>query len=108
MAGILPDVFSLDHISQDDIFVASAGDELGVVFADVEGVDVVIMNVFVVFYHDVSWGVVETHAAILGSSHAVLAVSVELYGVDGACVYFCERFEGGWEAVFYLPHGNLL
>jgi hypothetical protein len=54
VAGILSDVFSLDHISQDDIFVASAGDELGVVFADVEGVDVVIMNVFVVFYHDVS------------------------------------------------------
>lgn len=108
MTGILPDVFALDHISQDDIFIASAGDELGVVFADVEGVNVVIMDVFVVFYHDVSWGVVEAHAAILGAGHAVLAVFVELYGVDGACVDFCERFEGGWKAIFYLPHGNLL
>lgn len=77
VAGILPDVFALDHISQDDIFIAATSDELGVVFADVERVHVVIMDVFVVFYHDVFGGVVQAHAAVLGPRHAVLAVSVE-------------------------------
>lgn len=94
MACILPDVFALDHISQDDIFIAATSDELGVVFADVERVHVVIMDVFVAFYHDVFGGVVETHATVLGACHAVLAVSVEFYGVDGAGVDFCEGFEG--------------
>lgn len=108
MSGILPDVFALNHISQDDIFVAAASDELGVVFADVEGVHVVIMDVFVAFYHQVFGRVVETHAAVLGTAHAVLAVFVEFQSVDRACVHFGEGFEGGWEAVFLLSHGNLL
>ena len=77
MSGILPDVFSLNDISEDDIFIAAASDELGVVFADVEGVHVVIMDVFVALYHEVFRGVVEAHAAVLGAAHAVLAVFVE-------------------------------
>ena len=108
MPSILPDVFALDHIGKDDIFIASARDELGVVFADVERVHIVVMDVFVVFYHDVFGRVVEAHAAILRPRHAVLAVLVELYGVDGAGVRFGEGFEGGRKAVFYVAHGNLL
>lgn len=99
MSCILPDVFALNDIGQDDIFIATTCDELGVVFADVKGVDIVVMDVFVVFYHDVFGRVVETDAAVFGAGHAVLAVFVEFYGVDRAGVDFLEGFEGGGKAV---------
>lgn len=35
MACVFADVFALDDIGEDDIFVSSASDELGVVLADV-------------------------------------------------------------------------
>ena len=82
MTRILPNVLPLDHICEDDILVASASDELGVVLADVEGVDVVVMDVAVVLDEQIPGGVVEADAAVLRSSHAVLPVAVELYGVD--------------------------
>ncbi len=54
MSGVLADVLALDDIGEDDVLVSAASDELGVVLADVEGVDVVVVDVFVVFDHEVA------------------------------------------------------
>jgi hypothetical protein len=82
VSGVLSDVLPLYHISEDDVFIASACDELRIIFADVESVDVVIMNIFIVFNHEVPGGIVEANASILRACHAVLSVPVEFDCVD--------------------------
>jgi hypothetical protein len=49
--GVLANVLSLDDIGEDDVLIASSRDKLGVVFADIECVDIVVMDVLVVLYH---------------------------------------------------------
>ena len=51
MSCIFPDIFALDNIGEYDIFISSSCDELGVVFADIECVNVIVVDVAVVFYH---------------------------------------------------------
>ena len=65
MPGVLPDIFSLDDICEDDIFVSPSADELGVIFADVERVDIVVMNIFVLFDHHIFGWIVETDRTVL-------------------------------------------
>lgn len=94
MSGVLANVLALNHIGEDNVLIASACDELGVVFADIERVDIVVVDVLVVLDHQVSRGIVEAYAAVLGACHAVFAVTVEFDGVDWPCVGFCEGLEG--------------
>lgn len=65
MAGVLADKFGLDDVGEDDVFVAPAADELRVVFADVQRVHVVVVDVFVVLYHQIPRRVVEADASVL-------------------------------------------
>lgn len=58
MPGVLANILALDDISEYDILIAAASDELGVVLADVEGVDVVVVDVAVVLDEQVPRGVV--------------------------------------------------
>ena len=51
MASVLSNILSLYDVGEHNIFVASARNKLGVVLADIERVDVVIMDVFVVLDH---------------------------------------------------------
>jgi hypothetical protein len=86
MSGIFADIFAFDDVGEDDILVSSSGDELAVVLADVQRVDVVVMYIFVIFDHMSFAWIVKTHAAIFGTCHAVLSVGVELYCVDWAAM----------------------
>ena len=88
MAGILADELALDDIGKDDVFVTTPADKLRVVFADVQRVHVVVVDVFVVFYHKISRRVVETDAAIFRASHAVIPLVVEFHSIDWTRVYF--------------------
>ena len=45
------DILSLDDISDHNYFVTTASNEFGVVFIDIKPIDIVIMQVFVVFYY---------------------------------------------------------
>ena len=99
MPGVLANILALDDISEYDILIAAASDELGVVLADVEGVDVVVVDVAVVLDEQVPRRVVEAHPAVLRSCHAVLAVAVELYGVYGARVALHQLRELGRNTV---------
>lgn len=54
MSGILANILSLDDISKDDVLITSSCYKLGVVFANIECVDIVVVDVFVVFDHQVS------------------------------------------------------
>lgn len=86
VAGVFANVLGRHHIRQDDVLVSSPCDELGVVFADVQRVDIVIVDVLVVLYHQIFGRIVETHAAVLGTCHTVFSTVVVLDGVDGAGV----------------------
>lgn len=65
MSCELPDVLALNHVRHDDIFVASSSDKLGVVLGDVQRVDVVVVDILVVFDHDVFGRIVEAHTSVL-------------------------------------------
>lgn len=65
VAGVLADVLALNDVGEDDVLVSAAGDELGVVLADVERVNVVVVDVPVLLDHQVSPRVVQAHAAVL-------------------------------------------
>lgn len=51
MSCIFPNVFALDDIGEYDIFVSPSTDKLRVVFADIQRVNVVVVDVAVVLYH---------------------------------------------------------
>lgn len=82
------DVFSCDDISDDDVFIAAAADEFGVIFGDVESVDVIVMDIFVVFDHEIFRGIVQTYASILRPCHAVFSGIVKLDNIDRAGMTF--------------------
>lgn len=65
MPRILTDVLPLHHVGEDDVLIAPSRDELGVVLADVEGVDVVVMDVAVVLDEQVPRRVVQAHPSVL-------------------------------------------
>jgi len=51
MSCIFPNVFALDDIGEYDIFVSPSTDKLRVVFADIQRVNVVVVDVAVVLYN---------------------------------------------------------
>lgn len=109
VSGVLAYVLALYDIGEDDIFIASSRDKLGVVFADIECVDIVVVDVFVVFDHQVTWRIVQTYTAILGPRHTVFAVTVEFDGVDRACVGLYEGLEGWRQLVAGgLSHSSII
>ena len=77
MPGVFADILGLDDIGEDDVFVASSADELGIVFADVQGVHIIVVHVLVLLDHDVFGGIVEAHRSVLRTCHHVLAIIVE-------------------------------
>jgi hypothetical protein len=99
VACVLANVFALDYVSENDILVASPSNELGVVLADVERVDVIVMNIFIVLDHNISGWIVETDASVLRSSHTVLPVSIEFYGIDRTAMNLEQTLESCWQLV---------
>ena len=77
VSGVFADILGLDDIGEDDVFVAASTDELGIVFADVQRVHVIVVHVLVLLYHHVFGGIVEAHRSVLRPCHHVLAVVVE-------------------------------
>jgi hypothetical protein len=65
VARVLSNVLSLDYISENDVFVSTSSDKFGVVLADIKSVNIVVMNVFVVFNHEVLGRIIEANASIL-------------------------------------------
>lgn len=65
VSGIFADIFACEDIGEDDVFIASPRNELGIVFVDVQGVDIVVVNVLVLLYHQSFRWVVKTDTAIL-------------------------------------------
>ncbi len=51
MASILSYVLSLDDIGEDNVFVTSSTDKFGIIFADINWIDIVVMDVFIIFDH---------------------------------------------------------
>lgn len=82
MSRIFSNIFALDDIGEYDIFVSPASDKLRVVFTDIQSVNVVVVDVAVVLYHQVSPRIVKTHRTVLRPRHAVFTVAVEFYCVD--------------------------
>ena len=75
--GVFADILGLDDIGEDDVFVAASTDEVGIDFADVQRVHVIVVHVLVLLYHHVFGGIVEAHRSVLRPCHHVLAVVVE-------------------------------
>lgn len=61
---VFADIFGSEYIGEDDIFVSSSRDELGVVFIDIDGVYIVVVDVFILFDHEGFGGVIQADAAI--------------------------------------------
>ena len=110
MSSILPDIFGLDDIGEYDIFISSTADKLGVVFADVKGVNIVVMYLFILFNHHIFRGIVETDGSVLWSCHDILSIIVEFADVDGSWMYFSELFIVGCNIFFliFFLHGSII
>lgn len=83
------DILSCNDISYNDIFVSSAAHKLGVIFADIESVDIIVMNIFVVFDHEIFGRVVQAYASIFRAGQAVLSSIIELDNINRPGVSLC-------------------
>lgn len=54
MSGVFAYILPLNDIGKDDILIASSSDKLGVVFADIECIDIVVVYIFIVLNHQVT------------------------------------------------------
>lgn len=93
MTRILANILALNHIGEDDILIPATRDELGVVLTDIERVDVIVVDIAIIFDEEIFGWIVEANPTILGTSHAVLSVTVELYCVDWTRVAFHQLAE---------------
>jgi hypothetical protein len=104
MTGELAHILARDDICDDDVFVASAADELRVVPADVQRVDVVVVDVLVGLYQQVLSRIVQTYAPVLRSRHAVFPLVVELGHVHRSRVSFRQLAAPRRQLVAPSPH----
>ena len=88
MPCIFSDRFAFNYISQNYIFVASPSHELRIVLRNRQTAHIVVVQIFVMFYHEILMGIVETDTPILTSRHAVLSRVVEFNHINRSWVHF--------------------
>ena len=106
--SVFPYVLTLYDVGEHDVFIASSTNKLRIVFADVNWINIVVVDIFIVFDHEIFRGVVEADAAVFWASHAVLTLVIEFDCVDWSCVYLDQLFGLiGQFVCFAAAHGYI-
>lgn len=76
--------FALCHICHYYVFISPSCHKFRIISGYLKATHIVIMQIFIIFYHDVLVGVIKTHTPVFRAWHYILSCTIKLHCVDWA------------------------